>query len=125
MGTGPGGRCEAHKRQRAPDRRPSAGARGYGHQHREEFRAAVIARDPVCRCDRTCRGRHAHPAGQCGQPSKRADHWPMSREALIAHGLNPNDPRFGRGLCPSCDSRQTAIRQPGGWNRRGGGGRAT
>ena len=33
-------------------------------------------------------------------------------------GLNPNDPRYGRGLCGSCDSAQTAIRQPGGWNAR-------
>lgn len=52
----------------------------------------------------------------CGKaPSVVADHWPLSRRELVARGLDPNDPRYGRGLCADCDRAQTARRQPGGW----------
>lgn len=53
------------------------------------------------------------------QLSVVADHWPKSRRELVDCGLDPNDPRFGRGLCKSCDSKQTARRQPGGWHAWG------
>lgn len=99
-----GGRCPEH--QRAADQaRGTAAQRGYGRQHRIRFRAKVLARDPVCVI---CRQ----------EPSVVADHYPMDRRELVAKGLNPNDPQYGRGLCKPCDSRQTAERQPGGWNAR-------
>ena len=87
------------------DTRPSAARRGYGTEHRDGFRLGVLAKDPVCvLCHRA--------------PSTHADHWPRDRRELEALGLDPNDPQYGRGLCASCDSTQTAARQPGGINRR-------
>jgi 5-methylcytosine-specific restriction protein A len=47
-----------------------------------------------------------------------ADHYPLGRDELVEQGLDPDDPQYGRGLCRSCDSSQTAERQPGGWNNR-------
>lgn len=92
-----GGRCKAHETPR-----PDSHQRGYGHTHRSRFRPQVLARDPLCRiCRRAA--------------SVIADHWPLSRKELIAAGLDPDDPRAGRGLCRSCDGRQTQARQPGGW----------
>lgn len=92
--------------QRTSDRdRGSATTRGYGAEHRERFRRGVLARDRVCVL---C---HLHPA-------TRADHYPRSRRELVLLHLDPNDPVHGRGLCATCDSSQTAGRQPGGWNRR-------
>lgn len=77
--------------------------RNAGHQ---AFRTAVIARSPICEL--------------CGiLPAVIADHWPQSRSELLAAGLDPNDPAAGRALCRHCDSKQTARRQPGGWNRPG------
>jgi 5-methylcytosine-specific restriction enzyme A len=73
--------------------------------HRE-FRCVVLERDPICVL---C---HLMAATV-------ADHWPKSRKDLILLGFNPDDPRFGRGLCRSCHNTQTAQHQPGGWaNRR-------
>ena len=99
-----GGRCAEHRRE-AEQRRGNASSRGYGHQHRTRFRAAVLARDPVCTL---CRQRS----------SVHADHHPLSRRELVDAGLDPNDPRHGRGLCPRCHSKETAQHQPGGWNQR-------
>jgi 5-methylcytosine-specific restriction protein A len=99
-----GGRCAEHRRQ-AERRRGSASQRGYGQQHRQRFRRGVLDRDPVCVL--------------CKQaPATVADHWPKSRRQLAAEGLDPNDPRNGRGLCASCHGRATATNpeQAGGWN---------
>ncbi|GAA2484696.1 hypothetical protein GCM10010406_21190 [Streptomyces thermolineatus] len=95
------GRCAEHRRQ-AEQQRGGARQRGYGQAH-ERFRAAVLARDPVCVLCRTA-------------PSKHADHWPVDRRELVARGLNPNDPKRGRGLCGPCHSAETARHQPGGWH---------
>lgn len=96
-GTGTCATCKA-----TADDRPSASMRGYNREHRERFRAGALAKDPVCvLCHR--------------EPATRADHWPLSRRELVAAGLDPNDPQHGRGLCASCDSTQTARRQPGGF----------
>ncbi|MGW4802984.1 holin [Kitasatospora sp. NPDC004272] len=105
------GRCEDHRRE-AEQRRGTARERGYGTAHTRRFRAAVIARDPQCVC--TTPG-HGHN-GPCHQPSKHADHHPLSRRELAAQGLNPDDPQHGRGLCHGCHSRETAQHQPGGWH---------
>jgi 5-methylcytosine-specific restriction protein A len=98
-----GGRCDAHK-QEAEQRRGSARQRGYGKQHEQQFRPAVLAKNPTCVL--------------CGtRPSKHADHWPLSRRELTEQGEDPNDPRHGRGLCGPCHSSETAQHQPGGWHQ--------
>lgn len=82
--------------------RGSASDRGYGRRHRRTFREGVLARDPICtRCFR--------------RASTEADHYPMSRDDLVRAGLDPNDPRYGRGLCHPCHSAETAAHQPGGF----------
>lgn len=100
-----GGRCDPCKAE-AERARGTSTQRGYARdpEHRA-FRDAVLARDPLCRiCSRA--------------ESVIADHWPEGRRELVARGANPHDPRYGRGLCRPCDGRQTAQRQPGGWNAR-------
>lgn len=96
------GRCAEH-RQQADRQRGSARQRGYDRQHETRFRAAVLARDPVCTLCRRA-------------PSVHADHHPLSRRELVEAGLDPNDPQHGRGLCGPCHSSETARHQPGGWN---------
>jgi 5-methylcytosine-specific restriction protein A len=83
--------------------RGTAAQRGYGTEHRRRFRAAVLARDQVC----------VHP--DCTDPATEADHHPTSRRDLVAQGLDPNDPRHGRGLCKRHHDQATARHQPGGW----------
>jgi 5-methylcytosine-specific restriction protein A len=96
------GRCT--RCTRAADK--ARGNRGYQSTgHRRDFREAVLKRDPICV---VCRA----------APSTVADHYPMSRRDLIDADLDPNDPDRGRGLCPFCHSRETAIHQPGGFNAR-------
>ncbi|WP_405909560.1 holin [Streptomyces sp. NBC_00828] len=105
-----GGRCTSCQ-AKAEARRGTSTQRGYGAQHRAEFRAAVIARDPNCVCTEA-----SHDHGQpCGARSRHADHHPRDRRELVAADENPNDPRHGRGLCGPCHSRETARHQPGGW----------
>lgn len=93
--------CEA-----ASDRqRGTARQRGYTGEHETRFRAGVLARDPTC--------------ALCGRaPSTVADHYPLSRRELVARGMDPNDPEYGRGLCASCHGVETARHQPGGWAAR-------
>ena len=109
----PGGDCaDGHgqaKRRKAQQRtdatRPSAARRGYGRAHRNRFRPAVLTRHPIC--------------VECGeQPSVHADHWPLTRTELIRRGLDPNDPRYGRGLCGPCHSSKTARNDGGFGNER-------
>jgi 5-methylcytosine-specific restriction protein A len=94
------GKCSKHYSQ-ADRRRGTATQRGYtSREHREDFRAVILARDPIC--------------VECGEaPATQADHFPRTRRQLIADGDNPNDPRWGRGLCGSCHSRHTANTTPG------------
>jgi 5-methylcytosine-specific restriction protein A len=51
-------------------------------------------------------------------PSQHADHHPLSRRELVERGLNPDDPKHGRGLCHAHHSSETSQHQPGGWNLR-------
>lgn len=98
------GRCDAC-RTKAEQQRGSAASRGYGTRHRNTFRTGVLARDPVCTV--------------CGQaPAVHADHWPTDRRELVARGLDPDDPQYGRGVCGPCHSRETAANpgQRGGWH---------
>lgn len=98
------GRCTEHARE-AEQRRGTFRQRGYGQRHRKRFRPGVLNRDVVCVL---C----------CSALAVIADHYPLSRAELVAAGLDPDDPQYGRGLCRSCDSRQTSQRQPGGFNAR-------
>ncbi|WP_329545554.1 holin [Streptomyces sp. NBC_01356] len=97
-------------RSRRP--RPSSTAQGYGGEHRDRFRAGVLARDRTCVCAETAHG-HASP---CGARSEHADHHPLSKRELQRRGLDEHHPNYGRGLCPSCHSKATARHQPAGWN---------
>ena len=78
--------------------------RGYASPGHRRFRRQVLDRDPLCVL--------------CGDVATIADHFPKSRRELIDAGLDPNDPKRGRGLCKSCHDRETAAHQPGGWNYR-------
>ncbi len=99
-----GSRCPAHRKEAMRYRDESRDRYTNTRGHRA-FRAAVLTRDPICvLCEVAF--------------STRADHYPLGRDELVARGMNPNNPEYGRGLCASCDSRQTADRQPGGWNAR-------
>ncbi|GAA4933979.1 5-methylcytosine-specific restriction protein A [Nonomuraea thailandensis] len=98
------GRCD-DCRADAEAQRGTAAERGYGAGHRDRFRPGVLRKHPVCVL---CRARR----------SKHADHYPLSRRQLEAQGLDPNDPKHGRGLCDTCHGQETARRQPGGWNAR-------
>lgn len=111
----PAGRCPTCQAA-AERRRGTATQRGYGHRHRNRFRAGVLRRDPLCVC-----ATEAHGHGpRCLTPSVHADHWPRGRDELLRLGLDPDDPQHGRGLCTSCHSKETAANpdQRGGWNAR-------
>lgn len=95
-------RCDTE----AERRRGTSQQRGYGGQHARRFRTGVLARDPTCRID------------GCHQRSLDADHYPRDRDELVRLGMDPNDPKHGRGLCGKHHKQETAKRQPGGWNRR-------
>lgn len=104
------GKCaECQTRSRRP--RPSSTAQGYDREHEQRFRVRVLQRDPRCVCADTSHG-HDSP---CGAPSEHADHWPLSKRQLRERGLDEHNPIYGRGLCHSCHSRETARHQPGGW----------
>ncbi|MEU9405048.1 holin [Streptomyces sp. NPDC048281] len=105
-------KCDDHRGE-AEQQRGSARQRGYDVEHEQRFRKPVLLRDPTCVCTDEGHG-HSSP---CGQPSRHADHYPQDRRALAAAGLDPNDPRYGRGLCGPCHSSHTAAEQPGGWHR--------
>ena len=104
----PGGRCPACTTAHE-QRRGTAHSRGYGHHHRTRFREQVLARDPYCKLR----------LDGCQGLSTDADHHPLTRRQLVDAGLDPNDPKHGRGLCHRCHSRETATHQPGGWNSDG------
>jgi len=106
------GRCEDCKRD-AERQRGTASQRGYGHKHRTGFRAAVLRRDPICRCTDDHRD---HCGGLAA--STVADHHPHSRRDLVALGLDPNNPNHGRGLCTTCHGWWTSQERPGGWHAR-------
>ena len=89
---GRSGLCAGHARD-YERRRGTAAQRGYGAAHRQ-WRAAVLARDPICK--------------DCGKaPSTEADHiTPLSQGGgwSLANG---------QGLCKPCHSRKTMTRDRG------------
>ena len=95
-------RCPEHRR--AASRRHSRDTAVYKSAgHRKRFRPGVLERDTLCVI--------CHVA-----PATVADHWPKSRKELVALGMDPDDPQYGRGLCAPCHSSETAQHQPGGWH---------
>lgn len=114
------GRCPCRQPQRttAERERGSAHARGYGRRHQLRFRAPILRRDIYCTCtDPTCRTHRDRTT--CTALSTVADHWPLTRRELVARGLDPDDPQYGRGLCKTCHDHATGTdeRTRGGWNR--------
>lgn len=98
-----GGKCEEHQRQQrkySDDRRGSATARGYGAAHQKRFRPGVLERD-------------GHTCQVCGGHATVADHYPHSRRELVAMGLDPDDPQYGRALCTEHHNQHTGRTQ--GW----------
>lgn len=86
------GKCADHQRADYIARRPNGTP--YSTAGHRAFRTAVLERDPVC--------------VECGTaPSQVADHYPTERIDLIQQGLDPNDPRYGRGLCKPCHDVRT------------------
>ena len=93
-------KCEKHTADRP---RRGSGDKVYSTAGHRRFRTLVLHRDPICVL--------------CGVAvSTDADHYPKDRKQLVIEGLDPNDPKHGRGLCHSCHSKETARYQPGGWN---------
>lgn len=89
-------------RRTSDNKRGNSTQRGYTSDAHKRFRKLVLAHDPICVL---CQQR----------PSVVADHYPVSRKDLVAQGLDPDDPQYGRGLCVGCDRLQTAQRS----NERG------
>ena len=96
-----GGRCPGCAREADRGRRPNGNP--YATRGHLNFRETVLTRDPICVL---CLTRQATVA----------DHWPTERRDLVDAGENPNDPKFGRGLCTTCHNRHTAATSPGGWH---------
>jgi 5-methylcytosine-specific restriction enzyme A len=72
---------------------------GYGTRgHKEQFRLPVLARA-------------GYKCVLCGEPANIADHYPHSRRELVAAGLNPDDPQYGRALCKRCHDTSTGSRR--------------
>jgi 5-methylcytosine-specific restriction protein A len=97
---GPATRCPRH--ETAAKQKHWAKTRAYSTREHRTFRDAVLARDTYCVI--------CHM-----QLATIADHYPTSRVDLIAGGLDPNDPQYGRGLCKTDHDRHTARSHPAGW----------
>jgi 5-methylcytosine-specific restriction protein A len=105
-----GSKCDKCRSARDTQRRPTGNP--YNSQGHQWFRHQVLARDPRCVCTGQC-GQHK---GMCAKPSTIADHYPTERVDLIAQGLNPNNPAYGRGICKACHDSKTARSKPAGFN---------
>lgn len=89
------GRGQCPNCRAAADRRRRPNGNPYATRGHQAFREQVLARDPICVICLSAR-------------STVADHDPLDREQLVARGLDPNDPKHGRGLCKRCHDRKTA-----------------
>lgn len=93
--------CQRQRQARLRQRRDTAIHRHYNSRGHRRFRRLVLQRDPLCVL--------------CGDLATDADHFPLDLRALLAAGLNPNDPDHGRGLCRPCHSKETMRLGQGGW----------
>lgn len=96
---GTGGRCPTHATQA---RRERVHNKVYSTAGHARFRDTVLTRDPICTSCHTAL-------------STVADHYPQDRRTLVELHLNPNDPRYGRGLCAPCHNKHTAATTPSGF----------
>lgn len=99
---GKSGRCPEHEleaRRARPDNKV------YASREHRAFRTAVLTRDQVC------------VITGCDEPATVADHHPLKRRELAARGMDPNDPRHGRGLCARHHNQHTARTAPGGFRQ--------
>ena len=96
--------CLAAHYRRDDANRGNSNSRGYerrgGHQ---TFRDGVLW---MCRGGCVIEG--------CGNIATVADHYPMSRRELVAAGLDPNDPIYGRGLCTFHHNQHTGQTEGAG-----------
>lgn len=113
-GTGKCDDCRDKARAESDARRGTSYQRGYGKQHTDRFRIGVLGKNPHC----VCTASYCPHTKECGRLSTVADHFPLSRRDLVARGMDPDNPAYGRGLCEPCHDRHTAHAQPGGWNKR-------
>lgn len=114
----PARKCDACARAQR-DRARTRGHNPYSTKGHQSFRRQVLARDPYCTCPGDSgRGGCGKHHGLCGNPSTIADHYPYERTELIDMRLNPNDPKFGRGLCKQCHDVKTGKTRPAGFNTR-------
>jgi 5-methylcytosine-specific restriction protein A len=61
--------------------------------------------------------RHPH-CTLCPRQAEVADHYPRGIRLLRKHGVQePHQDRYLRPLCKQCHDKETARREPGGWNR--------
>lgn len=97
------GMCPTCRARADKIRRPHGNP--YNTRGHQTFREAVLTRDPICTLCRKAQ-------------STVADHYPLDRVDLIEQGLDPNDPKHGRGLCKHCHDTHTAHTKPAGWNDR-------
>ncbi|MFJ2906878.1 HNH endonuclease [Streptomyces sp. NPDC087212] len=98
--TAKGGRCPTHAKE-AEAARGTTTAKGYGVKW-ERIRKRYLYAHPWCVL--------------CSKTATVADHFPESRRALVAKGVDDPD-AFSRlrPLCTSCHNKETAKHQPGGW----------
>lgn len=106
------GKCPTCTAKADKQRRPNGNP--YATRGHRTFRDHVLAKHPYCQCVGEC----GHHDTMCGQRSTVADHHPLERRELVDAGLDPNDPQYGRGMCPRCHDRKTSRTSPGGWNAR-------
>lgn len=99
---GSGGGCPTHQ-SLAERMQGTAAQRGYDARWQRIRRAFLAQPDNIMCC-------------LCGGLATVADHYPLSRRALIALRVPDPDAYYRmRPLCRPCHSQETGRLQPGGW----------
>ncbi len=97
-----GGRCQRHAR--LAGRQRDTWTHLYGREW-PRLRLEYLAAHPWCRL--------------CARMATVADHHPKGIRLLRKAGVpDPHAEHRLRALCHDCHSRETARREPGGWNAR-------
>lgn len=99
------GRCTAcrNRQRRTLNHRRESYTAMYGPEWPAR-RLDYLTRNPVCQL--------------CPRLAEVADHHPRGIRLLRKHAVpDPHLDRYLRPLCKQCHDRETARREPGGWNR--------